>query len=151
MIYSYVKYPCIRSIASLIVVNNFYQVLLRMCKALQTLRISESCFINYKAHNICPMKYSNKEMLVLCSILTGLIERKLVLQSCMRSQLWGLLEMSILLTDDIVEFNMLSMEWYLDWACKQLNSNVDVKLYYRKHGDWLVSLLTARCPVSNGI
>ena len=79
------------------------------------------------------------------------MERKLVLQSCMNSTRWGLLEMSILLTDDIFEFDMLSVEWDLDWECKQFVLEFDVKLDYYDHGDLLISLLIAKCPVRNGI
>ena len=79
------------------------------------------------------------------------MERKLVLQSCMNSDSWGLLEMFILLTDDIVEFDMLSEGWDLDMECEHLGPDIDVKLDYLDHGDWLITILIARCPVSNGL
>ena len=80
------------------------------------------------------------------------MERKLVLQSCLKSVAWGLVEMSILLTDDIVEFDMLSEDWgLLDMQWQHSAPEIDVKLDYLDHSDMLIPLLIAKCPVSNGI
>ena len=81
--------------------------------------------------------------------LTGLKERKLVLESCLRRGRWGLLEMSILLTDDIIEFDERCDRWSPDSIREQLSPAVDIKLPLGQHQDLFLSLLIARCPVSN--
>ena len=82
------------------------------------------------------------------------MERKLVRESCLRSGRWGLLEMYILLTDDVVEISVLhkrTMKMSLEEMRELLAADVDIKLDYRKHQDLILSLLIARCPVSNHI
>ena len=82
------------------------------------------------------------------------MERKLILESCLRSGRWGLLEMYILLTDDVVEINLehsQAMKTSLELLRELLSPAVDIKLDYRKHQDLILSLLIARCPVSNNI
>ena len=71
--------------------------------------------------------------------------------------------MSILLTDDVVEFDMLfnditELDTLNDWDQHVLGMqrqhfipDIDVKLDYLEHGDWLTTLLISRCTVSNGI
>ena len=95
--------------------------------------------------------------------LPGLMERKLVLQWCLKSVSWGLLEMSILLTADVAEFDMrfhdiFELDTLDDWDQHVLGMqrqhfapDIDVKLDYLEHGDWLTTLLISRCTVSNGI
>ena len=83
------------------------------------------------------------------------MERKLVLESCLRRGSWGLLEMYILLTDDIVDFDdyPTRVMWDdlddLDRVHEQLAPAIDIKLYYEHHSDLLLSLLMVKCPVSN--
>ena len=79
------------------------------------------------------------------------MERKLVLESCLQHKTWGLLEMSILLTNDIVEIDMISKDLNLDTSYKQMARAIDIKLKYEKHQDLFFSLLKTRCPVSNRI
>ena len=82
------------------------------------------------------------------------MERKLVRESCLRSGRWGLLEMYILLIDDVVEISVLhkrTMKMSLEEMRELLAADVDIKLDYRKHQDLILSLLIARCPVSNHI
>ena len=79
------------------------------------------------------------------------MERKLVMASCFTTSSWGLVEMSILLTDDVVEFDMISLDSDLDMECRQFVPDFDVKLDYYNHEELLVPLLIAKCPVSNGI
>ena len=76
------------------------------------------------------------------------MERKLVLESCLKHKTWGLLEMSVLLTSDIVEIDMTSKDLNLDTWREQM-ADIDIKLKYEKHQDLFFSLLRARCPVSN--
>ena len=89
----------------------------------------------------------------LSSILTGPRERKLVLESCLRCKAWGLLEMYVLLTDDVVELDQRHEDWNLPVdTVKELNSHLPVnkiKLPYIQYPDLFLSLLIARCPVSN--
>ena len=89
-------------------------------------------------------------------MLSGLIERRLVLESCFRRGSWGLLEMCILLTDDVVDFKVLPLQLWNDHGDldinvvhKQLAPAVDIKLDYKEHTDLLLSLLMVKCPVSN--
>ena len=79
------------------------------------------------------------------------MERKLILESCLRSGAWGLLEMYILLTDDIVDLHVRrSGVWdNVDMMREQLAPAVDIKLNYTQHQDLFLSLLRARCPVGN--
>ena len=56
--------------------------------------------------------------LLLCSILPGLMQRKLVWESRLECDSWGLLEIDMLLTDDILEIGKRS----------DLNSTRDVLL-----------------------
>ena len=82
------------------------------------------------------------------------MERKLVRESCLRSGRWGLLEMYILLTDDVGEINLVhnrTKKTSLELLRELLSPDVDIKLDYRKHQDLILSLLIARCPVSNNI
>ena len=89
------------------------------------------------------------------SILSGLMERKLVLEACLRRGSWGLLEMYILLTDDIVEFDVhpTSGMWddldNLVTAREQLASAIGIKLDYKQYSDLFLLLLMVKCPVSN--
>ena len=76
------------------------------------------------------------------------MKRKLVLQSCMNNVSWGLLEMSILLTDDIVDFDMLFWVWDLDSECNQFLPDIDIKLKNYEHQDLIIPLLIAKCPES---
>ena len=74
------------------------------------------------------------------------MEKQLVLESyCWK---WRLLEMYILLTDDIVEFNMCDVDWSPDASLKQLAAVSDKVLDYKQHQDWFLLLLIAKCPVS---
>ena len=82
---------------------------------------------------------------------TGRMERKLVLESCFRSCSFRLLEMYILLTDDVIEFNMISEHLHLDMKLEQLTLAFDVKLEDYEQEGWLITLLIAKCPVSTGI
>ena len=77
------------------------------------------------------------------------MERKLVLESCWAGDSWGLLDMYVLLTDDIVEFGMGS--GLIDLARKQeltWSPATDIKLNHKQHEELVVSLLISRCPVS---
>ena len=89
------------------------------------------------------------------------MERNLVRQAGFRSETWGLVEMSVLLTDDIIEFDMLSDKFVnfdilsgdwdrhvLDMQWRYFAPDDDVRLDYIEHGDWLITLLIAKCPVS---
>ena len=78
------------------------------------------------------------------------MERKLLLQSCLKSVKWGLVEMSIILSNDIVEFGMIS-ETDLEDLIDVQDPESDVKLDYLDHSDLVIALLIAKCPVSNGI
>ena len=84
---------------------------------------------------------------------TGRMERKLVLESCLHRGSSRLLEMYILLTDDVVEFNMISEDWFLDKKFKQFTpkGSKDVINVYYEEEDLLITLIMARCPVSTGI
>ena len=85
-------------------------------------------------------------MLFIYSILTGPMERKLVLKLCLERKTWKLLEMYILLTDDIVKFDMRYVDWRRDML-GQLNMRAaDIKLPHKQH--LIFPLLIARCPVS---
>ena len=76
------------------------------------------------------------------------MERKLVLESCLTSGRLGLLEMCVLLTDDIVEFNLDEFMSYKSTLSTQLTFAMDIKLTYRYHQDAFLSLLIVKCPVS---
>ena len=83
---------------------------------------------------------------------TGVMERKLVLESCLTSGRWGLLEMWILLTDDIVEFDGGRRKYgNLEAFWKKVTPAIDIKLDYREHHDLFLLLLTVKCPVSSNI
>ena len=79
------------------------------------------------------------------------MERKLILESCLRHGRWGLLEMYILLTDDVVDFDVHPFGLWtdLDRIYEQLTPVIDIKLYYKQHADLLLSLLMVKCSVSN--
>ena len=80
------------------------------------------------------------------------MERKLLLKSCLKSRSWGLLEMYIFLTDDIVEFDDVRVEDFdLETLREQESLLFDLKLDIIQHEDLFFSLLMARCPVSNSI
>ena len=79
------------------------------------------------------------------------MERKLVLQSCLTGDSLELLEMYILLTVDVIEFDLRSEDWDLDMKREQLYPDFDVKLDYYKPEDFILTLLIARCPVSTDI
>ena len=79
------------------------------------------------------------------------MERKLVLESCLKRNAWGLLEMYVLLTDNVVRFEMCSEVLDLDTVREHLCPAVDIKLPYKQNQDVFLSLLVARCPVSNSI
>ena len=83
----------------------------------------------------------------------GRMERKLVLESCLHRGSCRLLEMYILLTDDVAEFNMISEHWFLDKKFEKLTpkGSKDVKVVYYEEEDLLITLLMARCPISTGI
>ena len=93
---------------------------------------------------ICDMIRLN---LLLYSILPGPMERKLVWESCFNCGAWGLLEMHILLTDDIVEFGLVGD---VDKSREVLMTPaMYIQLPYINHEDLLLSFLMVRCPVSN--
>ena len=82
------------------------------------------------------------------------MERKLILESCLRHGTWGLLEMYTLLTYDVVDFDVHPFGLWtdledLDRIYEQLTPVVDIKLHYKQHADLLLSLLMDKCPVSN--
>ena len=83
------------------------------------------------------------------------MERDFVLKSCLRRGSWGLLEMFMLLTDDIVDFDVHPTRgmWEdlddLDRVHEQLAPAIDIKLHYEQYSDLLLSLLMVKCPVSN--
>ena len=79
-------------------------------------------------------------------ILTGRMERKLVLELCLKRRTWKLVEMYILLTDDIVEFDMSYVDWRMDILRQQYNPAADIKLPPNQH--LILPLLRAKCPVS---
>ena len=81
---------------------------------------------------------------------TGTMERKFVLESCLKSGFWGILEMYILLTDEMVEFEMPSdcKVWDLDTLRVCLSPLPGVRLNYKRQLDTLITLLRIRCPVS---
>ena len=84
------------------------------------------------------------------SILTGLMERKLVLES-LEYEVFDLLEMSILLIDDIVEFDVRPGRCNLDTVRKRFCSDYHKTYTYRQHEYLLLTLLKVRCPVSTSI
>ena len=73
------------------------------------------------------------------------------MESCFTTSSWGLVEMSILLTGDVVEFDMLSEGWDIDRECRKYVPDIDLKLDYYDHEELLVPLLIAKCPVSVSI
>ena len=75
------------------------------------------------------------------------MQRKLVLELCLKRGEFGLLEMYILLTNDIIEFEGYSDLRCLDTLRKQMS--IDIEIPCRQHQDLLLLLLRARCPVSN--
>ena len=92
------------------------------------------------------MKHLNKVMYFLSVtdnfiILTGRMERKLVLDLCLKRRTWKLVEMYILLTDDIVDIDMRHVDWELD-----VFRSIDIKLPQNQH--LILPLLRAKCPVS---
>ena len=92
------------------------------------------------------MKHLNKLMHFLSVtdnfiILTGRMERKLVLDLCSKRRTWKLVEMYILLTDDIVEIDMRHVDWELD-----IFRDAEIKLPQNQH--LVLPLLRAKCPVS---
>ena len=92
------------------------------------------------------MKHLNKLMNFLSVtdnfiILTGRMERKLVLDLCSKRRTWKLVEMYILLTDDIVEIDMRHVDWELD-----IFRDAEIKLPQNQH--LILPLLRAKCPVS---
>ena len=94
-----------------------------------------------------------------CCIFSGSMEKKLVMESCLRSHRWGLQEMHLLLTEDIVEFdvNCSCFERNTSFGLSTINNRqpLNIKCHGNQlkcHGnqqqDLLLSLLIARCPVS---
>ena len=81
------------------------------------------------------------------------MERKLILESCLKCGSWGLLEMYTLLTEDILEFEMISDDWNLDSLREQLSPVIDILFNYKiiEIQHLLLSLLLARCQVSSNI
>ena len=80
------------------------------------------------------------------------MERKLVLEATLANGRWGLLEMYLLLTDDIVELKVcFKIQDYLDIEPEYRVPDIDIKLDYKNHPDLFLSLLIARCPVSDCI
>ena len=82
------------------------------------------------------------------------MERKIVLKSCLRRDSWGLLEMFILLTDDVIDFYVRSRNQQedlddLNAVREKLAPAIDIKLHYEQYSDLLLSLLMVKCPVSN--
>ena len=69
------------------------------------------------------------------------MERKLVLDLCLKRRTWKLVEMYILLTDDIVDIDMRHVDWELD-----VFRSTDIKLPQNQH--LILPLLRAKCPVS---
>ena len=61
--------------------------------------------------------------------LTGRMERNLLLQSCLKGVAWGIEEMSILLSDDIIEFGM-PLESDLEDLIDIQAPKIDVKFDY---------------------
>ena len=86
--------------------------------------------------------------LFMYSILPGAMERKFVINSCLKRGTWGLLELYTLLTDDIVNFNMRPEGFYWDVLNKQVTAAGDKNVDYKQHPDLCLSLLIAKCPVS---
>ena len=80
------------------------------------------------------------------------MERKFVLDSCLTSGRWGLLEMYILLTDAVVEFDGgRRKDDYPETFREKLLPAINIKLDYRQHHDLFLLLLTVRCPVSKNL
>ena len=83
------------------------------------------------------------------------MERRLVLESCLRRGSWGLLEMYILLTDDVIDFDVhpTAVECEnlddLDILREQLSPAIDIKFHYKQYGDLFLFLLMTKCPVSH--
>ena len=73
------------------------------------------------------------------------MERKLVLESSLLAGSWGLLELYILLTDDIVELDIIPHDLDLHVYSKLRSYTVDIDV---QHEDLLIPLLIARCSVS---
>ena len=73
------------------------------------------------------------------------MERKLILESPLLAGSWGLLELYILLTDDIVELDVDPYDLDLHIYSMLRNCTVAIDV---QHLDLLISLLIAKCPVS---
>ena len=89
-----------------------------------------------------------------CVVLTGLMERKLVLESCLASGRWQLPEMFTLLTDDMIEFHesRLPSDILRTYTLRtQLTPLVKVNFKLSYSQDYLLSLLIAKCPVSTSL
>ena len=78
------------------------------------------------------------------------MERKLVLES-LEYEILDLLEMYILLTDDIVEFDVRPGRCNLDTVRKRFCSDYHKTYTYKQHENLLLTLLKTRCPVSTSI
>ena len=77
------------------------------------------------------------------------MERNLVLESCLANDSWGLLDMYVILTDDIVEFDMRIESWDLERRREiTWSPAIDIKLNHKQHEDLVLSFLRDRCPVS---
>ena len=100
------------------------------------------------------------------------MEKSLVLQDCVKSDMWGNLEMYMLLTEQVLQIHANSEEFknrdlrvlrpeYIA-ACKQFwfqrserfyQANgwtpLDVKFPYRDYPDVFLRILMAKCPVSD--
>ena len=80
------------------------------------------------------------------------MERKFVLESGLASGRWGLLELCILLTNDVVEFDGGRRKYdYLETFREKLSPAIDIKLHYRKHFDLFLTLLRIKCTISSSI
>ena len=78
------------------------------------------------------------------------MERRLLLESCLKSRSWGLLEMYILLTDDVSEFDDVRAEaWDLEALREEESLTFDIKLDVIDYEDLFLSLLMTRCSVSS--
>ena len=68
------------------------------------------------------------------------MERRLLIESCLRLDKWGILEMFVLLTEDIVVFEE-HQSWDLDVIREQLCPTTEMKLNNKTLQHLLLSLL----------
>ena len=58
---------------------------------------------------------------------------------------WGLLDMFVLLSEDIVTFDVNTQKPIF----QEMETNISSKFPHHEHGDLLLELLRVKCPVSN--